>query len=228
MALFMSRERKRKVANFLASRVHEMHRVKLPVTGTFLFPLKVRIAEGLLLEIHEVFGRHAIEFWLRDGTALGVYRDGGLIPYDDDVDLGLWVGDAGKLDAALDELEARGFSVYRRNRHVFGLFKRFETVEFVVSGVYADEGGYHKLLEETFFRALTRVRFLGKDFNLPGPIEPYLEFCYGADWRTPKYGAFWSNSVWLPDAERRAHVEAFRRASREPAAADAEKNAGLK
>ena len=45
-------------------------------------------AEKVLLEIRQLLNDTNIIFFLRHGTCLGAVRDGALIPWDDDIDMG--------------------------------------------------------------------------------------------------------------------------------------------
>jgi hypothetical protein len=197
-----------KWAKIAAGLIHDLHRTRFPLTRRTVLPPNVRAMEANLLHIHEVFGRHGVTFWLRDGTALGVYRDGAILRWDDDTDLGVWLEDLPKIDAALAELKKLGFTVYLRTPHVIGLLRRWETAEIVVSGVATADDEYTGVLE-TFFRKLTTVSFLGRDFHIPMDINGYFEFSYGPDWRTPKPCAWWASSWWLPQAARTVHVRKF-------------------
>jgi hypothetical protein len=204
-----SAERKGRWARFAAGLIHDLHRTRIPLTRRVVLPLNTKVLESHLLAIHEVFEKHNVTFWLRDGTALGAWRDGRIIPSDDDVDLGVWVHETERIDLALQELERRGFIVYLRTRWVIALLKDWETVELIVSGVHAPDDAYNNFLERSFFSNLGSVRFLGKEFRIPAPADRYLEFSYGIDWRTPKAGAWWANTWWLAPEAREAHLAAY-------------------
>ncbi len=192
----------------VAGLVHDLHRVRLPLTRRVLWPFNVKVAAALLGDVHDVFGARGVSFWLRDGTALGAWRDGGLIPHDDDIDLGVWAADEEKLAQALGDLERRGFIIYRRDEYVVGLLSRGETVELCFSGRRppTDE---HTKVQEAFFSERRHIDFLGRRYEVPQDMEGYLAFCYGTDWRVPKFGAWWSNSWWLPPAAREANARKY-------------------
>ncbi len=50
----------------------------------------IRVTEmrKLLLEVHELFLENGICYWVTDGTLLGIYRNGDLMPWDHDTDMG--------------------------------------------------------------------------------------------------------------------------------------------
>ena len=72
-------------------------------------------AKSVLQEVAAILGRHRISFWLDSGTLLAAVRDGKLIPWDNDIDLGMWENDVEVLlenGHALDELNQHGFQYY--------------------------------------------------------------------------------------------------------------------
>lgn len=44
---------------------------------------------GILEEIHRICGTHQIPYFLIGGSAIGLYYDGGILPWDDDLDIGM-------------------------------------------------------------------------------------------------------------------------------------------
>ncbi len=74
-----------------------------------------KIAIENLREIKEIFDRHGIEFWLDCGTLLGIVRNGHLIPWDNDIDLGIWKKEVEKFSSgkeAYSDLQKKGFDIY--------------------------------------------------------------------------------------------------------------------
>lgn len=195
------------VAAKQAIRVHDLRRLHIPFTRIMFFPLNVSVVDGLLCEIAEIFAKHKVVFWLRDGTALGIYRDGTVLPHDDDADLGLWYEDLPAAEPAFLALMEHGFRLYRKTESMLAFLKNNETVEFCFSGLPETTEVYIKTLE-TFFRDLSPYTYRGCEFLIPAKTETYLEFAYGKTWRTPKVGA-WLNSYWRGAKKRDAYTREF-------------------
>jgi hypothetical protein len=77
--------------------------------------LNGREAKVALHDAREVFVQHRLTVWLDCGTLLGAVRDGGLIPWDNDIDLGMWTADLDATDTPVlwRDLNSRDFDVYR-------------------------------------------------------------------------------------------------------------------
>lgn len=65
-----------------------------------------------LEETKEVLDEFEVKFWLEHGTLLGAIRDGKIIEWDDEIDLGMMEDDWEKLLYSLSELKERGFEVW--------------------------------------------------------------------------------------------------------------------
>ena len=139
-------------------------------------------------------------WWLSSGTALGIYRDGRLIPHDNDLDVGV-----------LDAPELRGRIVAALRRAGADVFvdqpcqvaSRLRDVVFDVRIFYRVED---QLVTDTEFGQMRKparlvadlvtVEFDGRSYPLPNPPDEYMAVRYGPDWRTPKT----SKGLWTHEA----------------------------
>lgn len=77
-----------------------------------------RVAVENLREIKHVFDENGIKFWLDSGTLLGAVRNGKIIEWDSDVDLGAWYSDATQIVPTFPEFRRRGFNVVLSRKRV--------------------------------------------------------------------------------------------------------------
>lgn len=78
-----------------------------------------------LKEIKEVFDKLGIRYWLDWGTLLGAVRDGKIIEWDTDIDLGTMSSNWNKIVSAIPELEKRGFFVHLEELKIYNnIFER--------------------------------------------------------------------------------------------------------
>jgi lipopolysaccharide cholinephosphotransferase len=66
----------------------------------------------LLGDVDEVLILHKIPYWAAGGTLIGAVRHGGLIPWDDDVDICIPVEYRASLESVQDDLRSRGLEVF--------------------------------------------------------------------------------------------------------------------
>lgn len=83
--------------------------------------MKEETAVENLREIKDIFDENGVKFWLILGTLLGAVRDGKIIEWDNDMDLGLWYNDVNRVISVLSEFRSRGFEV-RLNKATMGGF----------------------------------------------------------------------------------------------------------
>ncbi len=87
---------------------------KTPKTDADLPHMKPETVGKFYKLLHEVdlfFQNKSIRYWLVDGTLLGAYRHKGMIPWDDDLDIGIFEEDLEVLLSAKDELLNSGLEL---------------------------------------------------------------------------------------------------------------------
>jgi len=158
-------------------------------------------APHLLRKFVECMDSEHIVYWLEFGTLLGAYRDGGFIPNDFDIDVGVWLRDAKKVNTVL---KRNGFKLVREF-HVVGENGLEQTYEYHGTTIdvmyfYEEENQYwcngavfpskwHKVIKTQvtahWFKpfATTRMDFLGMQVSIPGNVEEHLMEIFGAGYK---------------------------------------------
>lgn len=67
----------------------------------------------VMKDIHEIFEMNDIEYWIQGGTLVGALRCGGLIWWDDDLDINIRYYDVGKLFELEPIFNSRGLTIQR-------------------------------------------------------------------------------------------------------------------
>lgn len=190
-----------------------MTRHKLKLTK----PSTIRLLYQMMYDIHRIFTNNKLTYWADGGTFLGATRHEGIIPWDDDLDIGIFEEDKRKFIALRGALENCGYSVIR---HWVG-FKIFYTdrtpiEDFDYSFPFCDvfiyrlmDGKYRqtsKQARETWPNAYFLPEELGRSSSDAVGITPlqtlpfgefkitcannadrYFETLYGSDWNKVAY-----------------------------------------
>ena len=146
-----------------------------------------------LLAVKDAFDGLLLDFWLIQGTFLGLYRDGDIIPYDNDVDLGIRNEDVAKAQQARDILEPLGFTYIWQPPHPVIPLKHFAYIRHnVIVDIFLFEkvGGRRicrkiTKIESNAFETYNELEFQRRKFRIFHEPEKWLRYFYGDSWRTP-------------------------------------------
>ena len=162
-------------------------------------PVDIAIAEGLLREAKQIMEQLGVVFFLRQGTCLGAIRDNGIIPWDDDLDLGSIIGLHGvtekTIDTVVSAFSERGYFVrIECNDHYINasMMKSSTRIDWACYRI-VDHSIIHYpgvRIPAGLFTRLKEIDFIGAKFLVPNPPEEYLRHKYGATWMTPKKVGF--------------------------------------
>ena len=160
----------------------------------------------------DILGRAGIDYHLDYGTLLGVVRDGDLIPWDGDLDIGVLATDWPALEATFGAFRQRGWRTPHTERLIRSdgpcwragdplqvtiatgvlLPTTLGRIKMDVVAKYAD--GDHlwwfcgRMLcraPAAYFAGRREIAFAGRAARIPAEAEAYLSLIYG-DWRTPR------------------------------------------
>lgn len=138
-------------------------------------PFKIpKVADKLLNEYWDIAESLKIKTFLYYGTCLGFVRGDGYIINDNDIDVGI-LGDIEKLSAELIKNGFKGVAKLRGKWH------------FLKYGILLDIWFRHDL---KYLQSFDQVMHGGRAYNVPHPVEEYLEARYG-DWKIKKYRKLW-------------------------------------
>ena len=174
-------------------------------------PMDPIAASERLLDIKRILDQLGAVFFIASGTCLGAIREGGFIPWDDEMDMGSVIGlnglDEKTIDRGIAAFEDNGYYVHvdRSSRHI--------GVHVVKSSIRAD-WTCHRIIDNSVFQypgvrtplelftTLKEIDFIGEKFLVPNPPEKYLETKYGPNWATPTGPGFEEEVVGkIPDGD---------------------------
>jgi hypothetical protein len=151
----------------------------------------------LLFFTEDLLSKHDIAHWLDYGCLLGAVRSQEFIPWDSDVDFGVYKRDLARIRALEPEIVAAGHWLDTRDPNVWRIHLSRTNTQHVDLYPWWEEKGLCKMTwpgatpERWAFpvRLLAnpvKVTLYGKQFPAPSPVDELLaRHRYGSDWRTP-------------------------------------------
>ena len=144
------------------------------------------IADKILEDFVDVCDDLGIRYCLLLGTCLGFYRDGGYILSDNDIDI--WVD--------CDTIESECYTTLTKQLLELG-FISLHSYHFYRDNILIDAWTRDRLPPNQYCQPIPAILVLFLDtfdtivygdriYNLPHPVEEYLEYTYEGDWRIPK------------------------------------------
>jgi hypothetical protein len=105
-------------------------------------------AVAMMVEVKRILDRHHVRFWIEYGTMLGAVRDGRMIPWDNEIDAGVFEDSFPKRQEVIDDLGKCGYEVVFRPDRI----KIFKT-GWDVGSFNFDLHLYHRDRDEAYVSA---------------------------------------------------------------------------
>jgi len=146
----------------------------------------------IMSEIDNICKKQGIRYYFSEGTALGLYRSGDLIDWDDDIDIGMEESQYNEfVEKCIPELVNRGYYLIYNyilaiNGHLLSFLKNGQLIDIenvkVGKKCISKVGG---LCDELLphIQKLTEKEWRGRKF--PVPEESYYVYLYGKNWSIP-------------------------------------------
>lgn len=170
-------------------------------------PAVIRNLYQLMYDIHQILRNSNIPYWIIGGTLLGAVRHGGIIPWDDDLDIGIMNSNSKKLVSLKSLLAKCGYSIvkvwfgykifYTRMKKVPGEIYAFPNLDIFV---YKRDGDKYiqalKQARDTWPKewypcktidSLKKYRFGDMVVTGPSDHQKYFDRMYGKDWNEIAY-----------------------------------------
>jgi lipopolysaccharide cholinephosphotransferase len=163
--------------------------------------IKIELIE-MLKSIVDDFDKNKIQYWADGGTLLGAVRNGGIIPWDDDIDIGVFKEDGVVVKCVLRNQKGYdwcetyfGYKLFRKDGKP--LYSRGRKLPYTYPALdiflYNNDLSYTTTKAKTYFKKaftmgnlfpLKKYKFEAFEINGANDAEDYLDRQYGDNWKT--------------------------------------------
>ncbi|ESO87607.1 hypothetical protein LOTGIDRAFT_127610 [Lottia gigantea] len=174
--------------------------------GRWTPPCCLRALKQTYQHVLNVLTKCKVRFWLEGGSLLGAVRQGNIIPWDYDIDIGLYKDDLSKCEqfqkvskkSFIDEgdflwekaIEGDFFRVQysESNRLHVDMFPFYSRDGVMTKDTWMKTHRQDTEFPERFLKPLTSISFLGIESPAPNNVKEFLEFKFGKGViENPKY-----------------------------------------
>jgi len=151
------------------------------------------MAKNMLFDTQKIFDKVDVIFWLMYGTLLGIYRENRLLPWDGDIDIGIYVKDFEKVLSLNDEFHNLGYEslsvcspgkgmiiICKNGIHIdVSCLEKFSGNKVFWSNFYYPKDDFDK---ENY------IMWEDHMWRIPYNPVKHLTYTYGKDWNIPIKG----------------------------------------
>ena len=147
------------------------------------------------LKIVDILEKKKINFFLQGGVLLGARREQNFIKWDWDIEISLFSEELiDKFEVLILDLEKNNYTIQNHNKTSYTpkisfINKKDEGTNYSLIGWKHNKflkcfTRKQFMIPENFLIEFDKIKFFGKKFNCPKPIDGYLEHQYG-NWKKP-------------------------------------------
>ncbi|EDV27981.1 uncharacterized protein TRIADDRAFT_14979, partial [Trichoplax adhaerens] len=168
--------------------------------GLWTPPCCIRALRETAIHVFNILNRFRIRYWLEGGSLLGAVRNGEIIPWDYDVDIGIHQDDIAKFDTLAALHTGRKLSVTDKQFYVWekategkffrvqfsqqnhmhvDLFPFYEKNGFMTKDTWFKTHKQDMKFPTQFIKPLQKIWFLGMMVSAPNNYTKFLELKFG-------------------------------------------------